>query len=188
MSKSTNQVQMLLQQMETKQVGSAVENTYQFLKGHMSGTTQDKIATFSSPYLNLKTKNKRNMNDNEDNKRTAKTYADKINMWRTTGSKDKLLKNLTNKGSVKNSTKTDEQYNRLSRAEQNDYNKAMATKYKKEGLGTYRPPKNLDQEINNLYLALTKPKLVSFNHNKNKMKTPKVNVKGHSTMMFRDAY
>ena len=49
MSKSTNQVQMLLQQMQTQQVGSAVENSYQFLKSHMSGRAQDKIATFSSP-------------------------------------------------------------------------------------------------------------------------------------------
>ena len=80
MSKSTNQVQMLLQQMQTQQVGSAVENSYQFLKSHMSGRAQDKIATFSSPYVNLKTN--RNTNDNEDNKHTAKTYPVKINMWK----------------------------------------------------------------------------------------------------------
>jgi|TARA_B110000259_G_scaffold126209_1_gene142816 hypothetical protein len=88
MSNSANPVEMLLQQMQSQQVGSAVENTYQFLKGHMAGTAQDKKATFTSPYTNLKTITNRNNNDNEDSKHTAKTYPTKINTWKGVVSKD----------------------------------------------------------------------------------------------------
>jgi hypothetical protein len=93
MSNSSNPVEMLLQQMQSQQVGSAVENTYQFLKGHMAGTAQDKKATFTSPYTNLKLtqrmgKTNRNNNDNEDSKHNAKTYPTKINTWKGVVSKD----------------------------------------------------------------------------------------------------